>query len=51
MDRVSPEIAEEVRMLFEDLHPAASASAQQARHHACRTTSDYDQIEVAILLC
>src|SRR5262245_21656153 len=39
MNRVSPEIAKEIFMLFEDRHSYSLSREQVAEHHACRTTT------------
>src|SRR5215831_7727140 len=39
MNRVSPEIAKEIFMLFEDRHSYSLAREQVAEHHACGTTT------------
>jgi hypothetical protein len=49
MDSVSPEIAEEVGVLFEYLDPATCTSEQQPRHHARWSAADYDEVEAGIL--
>ena len=48
MDRVAAEIAEEVRVLFEDADVAAGPGEQQAGHHARWTAADDDQVRIAI---
>ena len=50
MDRVTPKIAEEIGMLLEHLHAAASPREQQSGHHARWAAANYDQVEVGILL-
>src|SRR5215469_1742806 len=39
MNRVSPEVAKEILMLFEDRHPYSLSCEQVAEHHACGTTT------------
>ncbi len=47
MDRVATEIAEEVRMLFENSDLAARAGEQQPCHHSGRAAPYDDQVSVA----
>jgi CPA2 family monovalent cation:H+ antiporter-2 len=46
MDRIAAEIAEEVGVLFEHLHPAAGSGEQKAGHNSCRAASGDGEVEV-----
>src|SRR5205823_858917 len=50
VDCVAAEIAEEVRVLFEDQHAAAGACEKQPGHHAGRPAANDDQVERAVSL-
>ena len=46
VNRVAPEIAEEIRVLFEHAHAAACSGEEQSRHHSGRTATGDDDIRV-----
>jgi hypothetical protein len=46
MDSVAAEIAEEIGVLFEHLHPAAGSCEQQPGHHPRRSAAADDEVEV-----
>jgi len=47
MDRVAAEIAEEIRVLLQNLHLAARASEQQPGHHPGWAATGHNEIELS----